>query len=606
MKVSLLVLFGLIAFVYANRTIIKSENTFFNELTWKIGEPSNNEDVITFQIYLKQQNLDKLHEEFIKLTTPGSPEWRHWKTIEEVKAITAPPALDKFLVKRWLVSAGITEIEDFIDTYRVTATIESVSKLLETEFYEFTHISSGTIVNRQVNSYSVPSRIANKIQFITGVSEFPYATRKFSYTHSRYDPTNKVVPYVIDQLYDIPWEDKSEVTKDASVGVVEYEGDTSFSQSDLTYFQNANNLIEQEVPTSQIVGPYEPQFPDTEATLDIQYAWGVSYNTAAWYWTVEGWLLEWALEFQSATDKPSVVSMSWGWTEDRQCEITSCEDSEDYVDRVNTEFEQITMTGVTITASSGDQGAPGDGDTDCQNSKQPLSSIFPGASPYVLSIGATMLVDPGTYAEENKLHARDSQPVPPICSEYTCADTTTLEEVACSWPDALITTGGGFSDYSPRPDWQDTVVTAYLQNTPPSQLPPAVDFNAANRGFPDVSALGHNYLVRRDNSWESVDGTSCSSPVWAGLISLWNDYEAKNGRPTLGFINPLIYQAYGNSTATFNDIVNGGNKCTESQCCEFGFPTAVGWDPVTGLGSPNFSTLYDFIQGQSSSLYVEE
>merc|ERR1711862_806571 len=111
-------------------------------------------------------------------------------------------------------------------------------------------------------------------------------------------------------------------------------------------------------------------------------------------------------------------------------------------------------------------------------------------------------------------------------------------------------------------------------------------------GFPDVSALGHNYLVFIDNDWELVDGTSCSSPVWAGLIALHGDYELKNGRPTLGFINPLIYQSYSSNPGTFNDIVNGGNRCTESACCE------------SGLGTPNFDVLYNYTSGLSQKLYV--
>ena len=367
----------------------------------------------------------------------------------------------------------------------------------------------------------------------------------------------------------------------------------------MTYFQNSNNLLEQQVPTSQIIGPYKPNVPDAEATLDIQYAWGVSYNTSAWYWTVEGWLLDWCISFAAAPAKPSVVSMSWGWTEDNQCEIASCSSSKSYVDRVNIEFQAITMTGVTITASSGDQGAPGDGNPNCRDTKDPISSIFPGASPYVLSIGATMLVN----SNSTKRVVGDSQPVPPICNEYTCADLSTTVEVACSTPEALITTGGGFSDYSTRPSWQDAVVTVYLNTS--TGLPPSSDYNAANRGFPDVSALGHNYLIRRGGSWEDVDGTSCYAPVWAGLISLWNEFELKNGRPTLGFINPLIYQLYSDNVATFNDITNGGNKCSESKCCEYGYETAVGWDPVTGLGSPNFETLYTAIQSTSNSLYVK-
>ena len=597
-----LFVFVAVALAMRERAVLSDENRHFNPAVWTQKQVSPQDKEITFAVFLYQRNLDELNREFIKLTTPGSPEWRHWKTIKEVKEITAPSKIERTAVRTWLASAGITEIEDLTDAFKVKATVAQASQLFDTTFYEFLHQQTGTIVSRQMGSMSIPKELLSVVQFCTGVSEFPYAAKKQAYSRSSRDnPQDKVVPYVIDQLYQIPYADKDDVNWRTSVGVVEYQGDSSFAQDDLTYFQQQNNLIQQEVPTSQIIGPYNDRFPDAEATLDIQYAWGVSYNTSAWYWTVEGWLLDWCLSFQSQSNVPSVVSMSWGWTETNQCEIADCSSSAVYVDRVNTEFQQITMTGVTITASSGDQGAPGDGDTDCRNHQQPLSSIFPGASPYVLSIGATMLVD----SDSSNAAPQAAQPVPPICSEYTCADVTTMEEVACSYPEALITTGGGFSNYSPRPSWQDSVVTNYLQTVPPADLPPALDFNATNRGFPDVSALGHNYLIRRDGSWEDVDGTSCSAPVWAGIISLWNEYEVAQGRPTLGFINPLIYQVYGSNPSTFFDIVNGNNKCTESECCEYGYATAAGWDPVTGLGSPNFPLLYSAIQSASSSLFRE-
>jgi len=448
------------------------------------------------------------------------------------------------------------------------------------------------------------------IVLVTGISEFPFAQKGKQFLHSggpaQDDLEGKVVPYVIDQLYSIPYTSKDEVSPISSVGVVEYQGDSSFSQSDLTYFESQNNLIDQEVATDQIIGPYKPEIPDAEATLDIQYAWGISYNTSAWYWTVNGWILEWALEFEktqaSGSGVPSVVSMSWGWTENDQCEITPCTNSQTYVGRCNNEFQKIIMTGITICASSGDQGAPGDGDPDCLDKAQPVSSIYPGASPFVLSVGATMLVTPTTVKQRKEKRVND-QPVPPICTTYTCADTATMEEVACSTPTALITTGGGFSNYSPLPAWQAANVQAYFLIAPPSELPPTGDYNPNNRGFPDVSAIGHNYLIYRGGAWEDVDGTSCSSPVWAGIIALLNVAELKNGRPVLGFINPLLYQTYAANPSSFNDIVNGNNDCTESVCCEYGYPTVIGWDPVTGLGTPNFPELLAAVQATSSKLY---
>src|SRR3990167_7182530 len=598
-------------FSFLERTPIAGVNRFYNPEKWSMGGAAPDNGEISFHIFMVESNLERLNEEFLRRTTPGSPLWRHWLTLDQVKQITATPEEEKRIVKLWLSTHGASTVIDFHDALKVTTTVEVAERLFQTEFYTFTHIASNTIVFRQMGEYSIPSILTSTIEFVTGISEFPFAARKLGASRGARDDINgKVVPYVIDQLYAVPWADKLQVTPQASVGVIEFQGDDSFAQSDLSTFQQQNNLAVQPVPTSQIVGPYKPNIPDAEATLDIQYAWGVSYNTSAWYWTVEGWMLEWAVEFQQTAASgsvPQVVSMSWGWTENNQCEIAPCSNSQDYVTRVNSEFQKIVTTGVTITASSGDQGAPGDGDPNCLSKTAPVSSIFPGSSPYVLSIGATMLVTPtAKRGHANPPSSFADQPVPPICNTYTCADTTTTQEVACSTPTALITTGGGFSNYVPTPSWQQAVVSNYFNLAPASELPPTGTYNPQNRGFPDVSALGHNYMIYREGRWEDVDGTSCSSPVWAGLISLFNDYEIKAGRPTLGFINPLVYQAYASSPSSFNDIVNGNNDCSESKCCDYGYPTVVGWDPVTGLGSPNFPDLYAYIQSQSTLLYREQ
>jgi len=181
---------------------------------------------------------------------------------------------------------------------------------------------------------------------------------------------------------------------------------------------------------------------------------------------------------------------------------------------------------------------------------------------------------------------------PPICQQYTCA-TSTTEEV-CTYPDALITSGGGFSDYVPTPSWQQSVVTTYLNSG--VKLPPAKDFIKTNRGFPDVSALGHNYLIALSDQFIQVDGTSCSSPVFGAIIALLNSYRLNQNKAPLGFVVPLIYQAYAADPTTFTDITSGNNKCTENCCAKEGYEATTGWDPVTGLGTPNFPKLLKFVE----------
>jgi len=69
------------------------------------------------------------------------------------------------------------------------------------------------------------------------------------------------------------------------------------------------------------------------------------------------------------------------------------------------------------------------------------------------------------------------------------------------------------------------------------------------------------------------------------------------GKP-FGFLNPFIYQMYAANPMTFNDITIGDNKCTEQGCspsCE-GYECTVGWDPVTGLGTPNFPNMLAYVK----------
>ena len=105
--------------------------------------------------------------------------------------------------------------------------------------------------------------------------------------------------------------------------------------------------------------------------------------------------------------------------------------------------------------------------------------------------------------------------------------------------------------------------------------------------FVRVPELMLSIVILINKHWYLVSGTSASTPVFAGLVSLVNAQRLQAGRSTLGWLNPSIYANAGGFT---NDIVSGDNKCTANPdaCCDVGFSAAVGWDPVTGFGSVDF------------------
>ena len=248
------------------------------------------------------------------------------------------------------------------------------------------------------------------------------------------------------------------------------------------------------------------------------------------------------------------------------------------MDQFNTEAQKLGTMGVTITISSGDNGVTWSSSTCNQNSGSSTSPwtgtntwtgegyfpSFPATSPYVTAVGATQGPEEG-------------QPEIPCQADLG----------------GVITTGGGFSTYFAQPSWQSTYVTNYFATV---TTQPAGGYNVEGRGYPDVAMLGVKYEVMVNNEIVLLYGTSASSPVFAAMISLLNAARYLNGQPTVGYLNPTLYDATTNQNgALFNDQTSGENNCPANangpRCCTAGFYAAVGWDPVTGFGSIMYSNL---------------
>src|SRR5208337_594542 len=136
-------------------------------------------------------------------------------------------------------------------------------------------------------------------------------------------------------------------------------------------------------------------------------------------------------------------------------------------------------------------------------------------------------------------------------------------------------TGGGVSDVFPLPAWQDGFDV------------PVPSVQAGGRGVPDVSgdadpSTGYNILV--DGESAVFGGTSAVAPLWAALVARINQ---QMGKP-IGFLNPLIY-AQAVEASGFHDITQGNNGS---------FSAAQGWDPCTGLGSPDGAQLLAVLTGK--------
>jgi tripeptidyl-peptidase I len=169
-----------------------------------------------------------------------------------------------------------------------------------------------------------------------------------------------------------------------------------------------------------------------------------------------------------------------------------------------------------------------------------------------------------------------------MCYLVTAVGSTIgLPEVAVNF------TGGGFSNYFPRPWYQDSIIPAFLDTVPASF--PGV-FNSSGHGYLDVATQGYKFELITDGKLILASGTSASSPTFASMVALVNDRLVQLGRKPLGFLNPFLYLAAG-PASVFNDITNGKNvgfTCNETAVP---FSAQKGWDPTTGFGTPNYPKL---------------
>ena len=89
--------------------------------------------------------------------------------------------------------------------------------------------------------------------------------------------------------------------------------------------------------------------------------------------------------------------------------------------------------------------------------------------------------------------------------------------------------------------------------------------------------------------WQSIGGTSGAAPLWAALLTLTDASRACATSP-VGYAGPALYRAAGTAyVADFNDVTTGNNDFTGTNSGRYA--AAAGYDPVTGLGTPNAAAL---------------
>ncbi|EGX88268.1 alkaline serine protease AorO, putative [Cordyceps militaris CM01] len=606
------------------------------------GEPADAATRLPVQVALKQSNLEQGAQRLYDISDPKSPNYGKHMTAQEAIDFYAADTQTINTVTSWLEKAGIPAKDISLDKTRtlinINSTVQKMEKVLQTRY----HVYQSRITGRDhigVDEYSLPKEIAAFVDFVYpavslgqmqrrdgpapvsgasdkyGVKEplralAPGVLERLS-SNSQSPPANSskchprspstqpesvgcdelITPECIRAMYKIPLENKPEYVN--SLGI--WETDDMFDQEDMDLFieQYAPNVPRGTKPQLDLINgataPVRQADGGEESLLDLQMAYPIIqpqniilFQNRPLRRALSQIFADWA----SAVDRkfckedpnydrrlmcgkyqPSnVMSVSYGDAE--QDEPIAV------VQRVCNEFMKLGTVGVTVVVSSGDTGVASRRNKCAGPHHDIFTPSFLAICPFVTAVGSTVL---------------------PKGRKVGDAEVVTDS----------FSPGGGFSNVFPRPAYQNAVVSNYLLRHNPNYFSYETTngtiptdtrgiYNRAGRAYPDVAALGDNGLVVVGGKPTTGSGTSMSAPIVAAIFNRINDVRMSAGKGPIGFANPALYAAV-DRDGFFNDVTEGNQALGGiysdrgfSACGNNGFSAVEGWDPVSGLGTPNY------------------
>jgi kumamolisin len=511
------------------------------------------------------------------------PAQRHYLSDEEFNSAFGANRDDLDKIAAWAKVSNLKVVDSSVASRRVLVegTIGDISKAFGVQLNEYEHPESGRFRGRE-GQIHIPADLLGIVQGVFGLDtrivgrprlrkgnvepvDFETLGAKIKgRARAVASPSNPFpgtfFPIDVAQLYDYPDAFKG---SGQNIAIFAFNGTDpdphgGYKVSALqNYFEK---LLGGKIPAIKDVvvqGLGNDPGPDTKASsqrgdatgevmLDMCVVGSVAPGASIFMYftefTSQGWLdaLNKAVTDENQID---VISISYGNPEDDPDGAWTSMG----VQQVNQAFQAAAAKGITVCCASGD-----DGSSDQVESGAHVD--FPASSPFALGVGGTKLVA-----------SNDARPT--IQSETVWNETLQNEGA----------TGGGVSAVFTKPDYQNAVTV------PPSSNPP----HKIGRGVPDVAAVadpetGVVVMHIDGKHLEAIGGTSASAPLWASLIARLNQGLKAN----CGFLNPLLYEKFSNGV--LHDITVGNNGA---------YSAGKGWDPCTGLGSPNGDQLFHALSG---------
>src|ERR1700735_2079804 len=544
----------------------------------------------------------------------SSPNYHKWLTPLQFGLQFGASEQDIQTITSWLQSQGfqVNHVANGRNVIEFSGTAGQVQQAFHTSIHKYSVPTAAGNEDHWANAADpqIPSALASVVvgvatlhnflkgpQHILSTQKFPF-TRKpgmapeFTGVNGNNQPVHAVTPGDLAIIYNANplYAASPAINGTGSTNAVVAR--SNVNMQDVFDFRNNFGVVG---PVPQIVlnGPDPGNLgggEEVEALLDISYSGALAPQSAV------NFVVSASTNTADGVDLSEMFIIDHNFGDVMTESFGSCEEGATAAEAagISSLAEQAAAQGITYLVSTGDNGSAGCDDPSSPAATQGVSVNILASTPFTVGVGGTMFNEGANAATYwNTTNTASLASAKSYIPENVWNESCSV--ASCGAANANLAAGsGGVSILFPKPSWQSGV--AGIPST-------------GDRNLPDVSltAAGHDaYLICFEGSceqgeFEGVAGTSASVQAFGGIMALVRQkIAARVGQADYVFYKLAATETLANcngSKATpvpstnciFYDTTVGNNA--GPRIPHGGYPTTVGYDRATGLGSVNITNL---------------